>query len=383
MDEECREGIEAGYIQSVMADHEMQVVSIKPEVVSVPRTEHEFVVIKVDDTEKQIHHSATQQHAANGSQVCKRIESPINQTVATDRETAVVTHGVVVHESPPVQFHMNAGWFVILCLAVMITYFVVSLRHEKSEQQLLDSFYGTHVDEIMRNRKYSLPETGNDQLSLTSHGSRTAHDHLLTSRQATMNSEQTNNDRFEVASRDHGLGKRLDFESYPDTPAFGVYLRTKELAEELISSAMSLFPGRLNIHFGLIESPSINAWAFKHNQRYFVALTAGAVTMLTLVLDRMLCNRDCFPNIGDATNERASVPAVPWDVLNPERLFLSGVRPLLPNDRRRQVYSRHLAEQALLFLIGHEIAHIMRGHVDYLDNTYGWVRLKKFRCPQY
>jgi hypothetical protein len=184
------------------------------------------------------------------------------------------------------------------------------------------------------------------------------------------NSERTR-ETFTKACRAVGLGNRLDIENYPDVPAFPVYEQTRTIAAELISSAHQHLPKLPPIHFDFLGEPEINAWAFRFERNYFIAVTAGAVTMLHLVLDRILASPHTFPAIGDPSLERRDVQPVPWNIINPEELYAQGIRPVVAQDKRRILYAGHIAEQALMFLVGHEIAHITRGHVDYLKAVAG------------
>lgn len=181
----------------------------------------------------------------------------------------------------------------------------------------------------------------------------------------------TERELFDEACRVAGIGGRLDIENFPNVPAFPVYERTRKIASNLIASANDHLPKLPKIHFDFVEIPQINAWAFKHNDEYFVAVTAGAVMMLHLVLDRILANPNTLPWIGDPAQECDDVQPVPWDIIDPEYLFNQGIRPVIAKDKRRVLYSKHLADQALMFLVGHEIAHITRGHVDYLIASTG------------
>ncbi len=181
----------------------------------------------------------------------------------------------------------------------------------------------------------------------------------------------TERELFDEACRAAGIGPRLDIENYPDVPAFPVYERTRSIAFELITSANQHVPTLPPLHFDFVDVPQVNAWAFQHNNEYFIAVTAGAVVMLHLVLDRILADPNTLPWIGDPSQERDDLQPVPWGIVDPERLFNLGVRPVVAQDERRVRYSKHLADQALMFLVGHEIAHITRGHVDYLIAATG------------
>jgi hypothetical protein len=166
-------------------------------------------------------------------------------------------------------------------------------------------------------------------------------------------------------------GGRVQIEKFPDVPAAPVYARTKEIAKELITSAKAVFPKLLPIYFDFVKNGTVNAWAFRSEDRYFIGLSSGALAMMHLVLNRMLANPNTFLKTGQPTEEDPNVPTIPWHIPDAEYLFKAGFRPVLPKCPRRAQYAQHLAEQALLFLIGHEIAHITRGHVDYLESSTG------------
>ncbi len=181
----------------------------------------------------------------------------------------------------------------------------------------------------------------------------------------------TEQEIFEGVCSANGLGLRLDIENYPDVPAAPAYAHTRKIAQELIESARAMFPLLLPIHFDFVNSGEINAWATRVEDKYFIGLTAGAMSMLHLILDRMLAHPLLFPTIGEPDAEDPNLPSVPWHIPNAERLFNAGVRPILPKSRARCLYANHLADQAILFLVGHEVPHITRGHVDYLQYTTG------------
>lgn len=170
-----------------------------------------------------------------------------------------------------------------------------------------------------------------------------------------------------------GLGRREDIEEYPNVPAAPVYAHTSKLANELIKSARQQFPMLLPIHFDFVSEGSVNAWAFRVDDTYFIGLTSGAMAMLHLVLDRMLASPSTFPNVGEPSEEQANLPPVPWRLPDAKQLFEKGIRPILPKNQKRRIYSKHLADQAILFLVGHEIAHITRGHVDYLHSQSAFL----------
>lgn len=163
----------------------------------------------------------------------------------------------------------------------------------------------------------------------------------------------------------------MDIENYPEVPAAPVYAHTRELANELIDSVIERFPVIRAIHFDFIEEPNVNAYAFKEADQYFIGINAGAVLMLHLVIDYIFASNQTFPSVGNIQQERFMLPVVDWSKVNAADLFYEGVRPIGAFSEERLMLGKMIADQAVMFLVGHEIAHITRGHVDFLLDEMG------------
>lgn len=183
---------------------------------------------------------------------------------------------------------------------------------------------------------------------------------------------------FENACRHCQIDARLDIENYPGAPAFPLYEIVRSRALDLIAASRSTVKHLPRIHFDFIDSPCVNAFAFKHDGEYFIGITAGAVLMIYLILNRILASQKTFPQVGDPTKEIGDKLQFTWEIPDVEVLFNEGARPLPIRDHKRKYFSLHLADQATMFLVGHEIAHIARGHVDYAIEKYDnatWAEL--------
>lgn len=173
--------------------------------------------------------------------------------------------------------------------------------------------------------------------------------------------------RFDEACNAVGVGRRFNVDDPSDGPGFPVYDRVRSIAMDFIRSAHLHVPKLPRIHFGFVDSPLVNAYALKYEGEYFIAVTAGAIVMLNLVFTRIMANPRTLLRIGDANSERSDLPTIPWAELNAEKLYEAGVRPAAPRDNKRFTYAQYVSDQAVMFLVGHEIAHVTRGHVDYLS----------------
>ena len=139
----------------------------------------------------------------------------------------------------------------------------------------------------------------------------------------------------------------------------------------MILSARSHAPCLPEIHFDFIHDGNINAYAFKSEGRYFVGVTTGTLYMLQVVLSRMLAERALFPGYGMPECEVDELPPLKSYVAHAQAMCDAGLKLVLPRTLARFQCSGYFFFNAFLFLLGHEIAHIARGHVDYLEAEAG------------
>jgi Peptidase family M48 len=171
---------------------------------------------------------------------------------------------------------------------------------------------------------------------------------------------------FSQAAAKFGLGKAVRFSR--GHPAGKSYQRIREFSAELICSARAQVPGLPHIHLGFIADRSVNAFAFKSDGRYFIALTSGTVFMLEFLFMRMFSDSRLFEHIGEPDEEADNLSPLSCCVPTLEEMIKAGRMPTAPRTLHRRRYASTLFEQAVLFLVGHEIAHITLGHVDYLQS---------------
>lgn len=166
-------------------------------------------------------------------------------------------------------------------------------------------------------------------------------------------------------------GGRLERNWQPGSPSEQVYGTLANWAGTLISSARELVTGLPPIHFDFVLDGRPNAFAFKADGRYFIGMTTGMRYLLELVFSRMLSDRRLFPFIGKPSEEADSLPVFTGYVPHAQEMYEAGLKPNRPRNDERWFYAQHLLHEAILFLVGHEIAHISRGHVDYLGSKTG------------
>ncbi|MEQ7874255.1 hypothetical protein ABDK56_09670 [Sphingomonas sp. ASV193] len=147
-------------------------------------------------------------------------------------------------------------------------------------------------------------------------------------------------------------------------------------ARDLIESARRAVTGIPEIHFGFVRNATINAFAAKSDGRYFVGVHTGVAALLRLLTGRMLADPGLFPLIGDPSRERADLPRIAFYAPHADQM-LASEDLVMPCDPLRQAYMDHLVDRALMFFVGHEIAHIANGHVDYLREGRGLSALEE------
>ena len=116
--------------------------------------------------------------------------------------------------------------------------------------------------------------------------------------------------------------------------------------------------------------PEVNAFATREQGRYFIGVHTGLVFLLRLLIGRMLSDRALFPWIGNAAEERTDLPQIGFYVPHADQMWASEELATPQNEVRRQ-YVDFLEDRALMFFVGHEIAHISHGHVDYWQHERG------------
>ena len=176
------------------------------------------------------------------------------------------------------------------------------------------------------------------------------------------------------------LGGRLKMPS--GSPAGKPYDDIAERAKFLISKAREHLPRLPHIHFDFVLNGDINAYAFKSKGRYFIGLNTGAIYMLQLVFMRMLADSRLFPVTGNASEEANDLPPLTGYVPQAQQMYEAGLIARPPKTKPRKSYATHLFDHAILFLVGHEIAHITLGHVDYLQSKTGTALIAEMGWKQ-
>jgi hypothetical protein len=166
------------------------------------------------------------------------------------------------------------------------------------------------------------------------------------------------------------LGGRFDLDRADREKVKIVYGNIRDRAQDLINAARRDVPSLPEIHFDFILNGAINAVAFKSNERYFIGFNTGTIFLLRCVIGRMLSDSRAFKHVGNPEVERGDLKPLEDYVPDAEMMYKKSTL-LTPKDPIRRAYADFLQDQAIMFLVGHELTHIIHGHVDYLRAQRG------------
>jgi hypothetical protein len=180
-------------------------------------------------------------------------------------------------------------------------------------------------------------------------------------------------------------GGRLDTRTLPGQwPSAFEFIRKQ--AEEIIASAISShsesshskFPPLPPIHFDFAASNAPQPFAALCRGQHIIGFTRGLVQGIFLLFERMLSDRRILPQIGNPAKEADHPQLImPLGALDTPILsalwqdyMASGER--IPSDKTRNEYCSWLLKWAFCFVLFHELAHIINGHV-------GWIKKPKHK----
>lgn len=163
---------------------------------------------------------------------------------------------------------------------------------------------------------------------------------------------------FEVGRR--GWGTQFLQEGRPDEGLLSISLNEGRSAWNALRDNLYQDEAKIRPYYlDLIHAESVNAAAFLFEECDFVGITWGALHAMYWVFMRLLSNPEVRPDIGQPDvecAERARVGLLPFG----ELMKLEICRP---KDPVRLGYASVLFNTAVHFLVGHEVGHIMHGHL--------------------
>lgn len=123
----------------------------------------------------------------------------------------------------------------------------------------------------------------------------------------------------------------------------------------------------------IIENPRFGAVAAVSEGQYFIGINIGTFLILQSLFDRMCASKSILPQFGEADGEldtvRINDPAH-FDLFALEEQLFPGDSIPIPRTASRRQLSDLLVTFALRQIVMHEYAHIVNGHLDFLDRIH-------------
>lgn len=123
-------------------------------------------------------------------------------------------------------------------------------------------------------------------------------------------------------------------------------------------------------YFNFIQNNSINAVATKFDGNYFVGINTGTLTLIHQLFLRMLSSNSILTKWGNVGKETNTTKIHNAQITNVDTYVLvrNENENIVPNDNLRQHLAYILTYHSMNFLMMHEYAHIIMGHLDFIGN---------------
>ena len=171
-------------------------------------------------------------------------------------------------------------------------------------------------------------------------------------------------ERFIAAFQSHGPLWRFQDENTIEAKAV---LQLLEMLRWVVKAQKKAVGPRGLIGCDMIDNPNFNALAATYEQHEFVTLFSGAVDYIYLTYFALLSDPTTLASIGEASRESIS-----QEFLDLLRTGHSTYTPAqLPKDPQRIQAARDLSLYTCLFILLHEVGHVVRGHPAFFQRKYG------------
>ncbi len=148
-----------------------------------------------------------------------------------------------------------------------------------------------------------------------------------------------------------------------DLSQVAALLKQDRLATKVVSGKHKLPTDCKGVFVGVVKSNSFNAFAAQDSGWFLIGVNQAVYTVMRKIFCRMLADRRVLPKIGDPSLEEENLPLL--DLKDSDKV-LHDTSNVYPKCAKRFVYIYMLYEECMDFLISHELAHIIRGHVGFM-----------------
>ncbi len=152
-----------------------------------------------------------------------------------------------------------------------------------------------------------------------------------------------------------------------------------KLARSWISAVKGLNSPLPDPYIDVIANSTLNACATKSENTYFIAIHAGTIILIYTLFLRMMSSKNIFAQVGDISKEPGINKIYSAELTNLEQLiFVTDPNESIgPVSQDRRVFAQILSDIVIEFLVSHEYAHIIYGHVDYKHSILGTFEINE------
>jgi hypothetical protein len=141
-------------------------------------------------------------------------------------------------------------------------------------------------------------------------------------------------------------------------------------AKQLLSSLVNQGTDKISVYVDIIDNNSLNASIKKEGDYYFIGIYRGIIDLLINIFFRMLSNKNVLQEIGDVGKENGIEKIFDAQVTNVEHLQNEFTEHMMPRDKERCMMAHVYILEVVEFLVLHEFAHIIGGHLDYSKSSF-------------
>ncbi|MBC7488453.1 MAG: hypothetical protein H7282_17070 [Cytophagaceae bacterium] len=139
----------------------------------------------------------------------------------------------------------------------------------------------------------------------------------------------------------------------------------KTAIEQMFEVIKKKYPNLPPINFDFVLNDSLNACVKKVNGEYYIGINIGAYFLLKDMFQKMLSSNKVLLNVGNPLIETGDKNLLTALNNRPIEFDIANIEMIVPKDPVRTSYGSLYMTFCLNFLVLHECAHIIRGHLDY------------------
>jgi len=158
--------------------------------------------------------------------------------------------------------------------------------------------------------------------------------------------------------------------NYEETHYNGDFVSAKHIMNSMIGFVRNKYSNLPEIHLDFIDNPSLNAAAALYKGSYYIGINAGTFFLIADLFMKVMSCKSVFPEIGDILLEIDEEKKISASLTFSGLFYNSDIGTAFsePRDKLRLEHCYYYQSITLEYLVLHELGHIIRGHVGYIDS---------------